>query len=110
MTKGMLSVDLFSGHATDSSTMQLPTVVMTAESYDVLVGCVVLYPMEFQLDYWTETASFKPRWQSSDGHTVQVPVGFIARPSTGKAPVDTLASILAFSGVISSPNELLEGN
>ncbi|CAM6115131.1 unnamed protein product [Calypogeia fissa] len=88
----------------------LPAVVTTAESYDVLVGCAVLYPMGFQLDYWTEMASFRPGWQSGDGRTVQVPVRFIARPSTGKALADTLAAVPAFSGVISWPSELLEGN
>ncbi len=39
-----------------------------------------------------------------------MPVRFIARPSTGKALADTLATIPAFSGVINWPNELLEGN
>ncbi|CAM6122943.1 unnamed protein product [Calypogeia fissa] len=106
----MLSVDLFPDHATDSSTMQLTALVTTAESYDVLVGCAVLYPMGFQIDYWTETASFRLGWQSGDGRTVQVPVRFVARPPTGKAPADTLAAVLAFSGVVSWPCELLEGN
>ncbi len=41
---------------------------------------------------------------------MQVPVRFIARPSTGKAPADTFAAVPAFSGVISWPSELLEGN
>lgn len=32
------------------------------------------------------------------------------RPSIGKAPNDPLATVPAFSGIISWPNELLEGN
>ncbi|CAM6102926.1 unnamed protein product [Calypogeia fissa] len=41
----MLSVDLFLDHATRSSTMQLIAVVMTVESYDVLVPvCFVARP------------------------------------------------------------------
>ncbi|CAM6101030.1 unnamed protein product [Calypogeia fissa] len=55
-------------------------------------------------------ASFRPGWQSGDGRTVKVPVRFIARPSTGKAPADTLAAVPPFSGVINWPSELLEGN
>ncbi|CAM6104818.1 unnamed protein product [Calypogeia fissa] len=110
MTRERLSVNLFPDHATDSSTMQATAVVTSTESYDVLVGCAVLYPMGFQLDYWTETASFRLGWQSGDGRTVQVPVRFIARPSTRKAPADTLAAVSAFSGVVSWPGELLASN
>jgi hypothetical protein len=34
-------------HATDSSRLGVITVVIVAESYDVLVGGAVLYPMDF---------------------------------------------------------------
>jgi len=42
-------------------------VVMTTESYDVLVRGVVLYSVGFQMDYWTETMAYQPGWQSGDG-------------------------------------------
>jgi hypothetical protein len=42
-------------HATNSSRLGVTVVVTAAESYDVLVGGAVLYPMGFQMDYWTKT-------------------------------------------------------
>ncbi len=42
-------------------------IVTTFESYDVLVGGVVLYPMGFQMDYWMETTTYQLGWQSRDG-------------------------------------------
>jgi hypothetical protein len=33
-------------------------VVSVAESYDVLVGGVVLYPMGFQMGNWTKTMTY----------------------------------------------------
>jgi hypothetical protein len=47
-----------SDHATDSSRLGVTIVVTAAESYDVLVGGVVLYLMGFQMDYWTETSAY----------------------------------------------------
>jgi hypothetical protein len=37
-------------HVTDSSRLGVTAVVTAAESYDVLVGSAVLYPMGFQMD------------------------------------------------------------
>jgi hypothetical protein len=34
-------------HATDSSRLEMTAIVTVAESYDVLVGGAVLYPMGF---------------------------------------------------------------
>ncbi len=51
MTHERLSVKMRPDHATDSSRLGVIIVVTTAESYDVLVGGVVLYPMGFQMDY-----------------------------------------------------------
>ncbi len=42
-------------------------VVTTVELYDLLVGGVVLYSMGFQMDYWKETTTYQPGWQSKDG-------------------------------------------
>jgi hypothetical protein len=53
-------------HVTDSSRLGVTTVVTTVESYDILVRGVVLYPMGFQMDYWTETTTDRPGWQSGD--------------------------------------------
>jgi hypothetical protein len=67
MTRERLSVHMRSDHATDSSRLRVIVVVTIAESYDVLVGGVVLYPMGFQMDYWMETLVYRPSWQSKDG-------------------------------------------
>jgi hypothetical protein len=45
-------------HVTDSSKLGVTVIVTGAESYDVLVGGVVLYPMGFKMDYWTETTAY----------------------------------------------------
>jgi hypothetical protein len=49
-----------SDHAIDSSRLGVITVIIAAQSYDVLVGGAVLYPMGFQIDYWTETVAYRP--------------------------------------------------
>jgi hypothetical protein len=49
-------------NATYSSKLGVTTIVTIAESYDVLVGGAVLYPMAFQMDYWMETMAYQPGW------------------------------------------------
>jgi len=51
MAHERLSVQMKPDHVTDNSRLGVIVVVTTAESYDVLVGGVVLYPMGFQMDY-----------------------------------------------------------
>jgi hypothetical protein len=58
MTRERLSVHMKPNHVTNSSRLGVTAVVTTVESYDVLVGGVVLYPMGFQMDYWTETTAY----------------------------------------------------
>ncbi len=49
-------------HATNSFRLGVTAVVIEVESYDVLVGGVMLYLMGFQMDYWTETTAYQPDW------------------------------------------------
>ncbi len=67
MTRKKLLMQMKPDHVTDSSRLGVTVVVTIAKSYDVLVGGVVLYPMGFQMDYWTETATYRPGWQCGDG-------------------------------------------
>ncbi len=67
MTRERLSVQMKPDHATNSSRLGIIVVVIVVESYDVLIRGVVLYPMGFQMDYWTETATYRLGWQSGDG-------------------------------------------
>jgi hypothetical protein len=60
MTRERLLVQMRPNHETDSSRLGVTTVVTIVESYDVLVGGVVLYSMGFQMDYWTETMAYRP--------------------------------------------------
>jgi hypothetical protein len=62
MTRERLLVQMRPDHATDNSRLGVIVVIITTESYDVLVGGVVLYPMGFQMDYWTETTAYRPSW------------------------------------------------
>ena len=41
----------------DAGSIKAKAIVTEAESYDVLVGATVLYPMGFVIDFWDETAS-----------------------------------------------------
>jgi hypothetical protein len=47
MTREKLSVQMKLDHAIESSRLGVTAIVTVAESYDVLVGGVVLYPMGF---------------------------------------------------------------
>ncbi len=52
-----LLVQMRSDHATNSYRLKV-IVITIVESYDVLIRSVVLYPMGFQMDYWTETTAY----------------------------------------------------
>jgi len=100
MTRERLSMQMKSDHVIDSSRLGVTGVVTTAESYDVLVGGAVLYPMGFQMDYWTETTTYRPGWQSGDGRMSQVPVRFIYGVRPRGSPLEVLASVAGFSGMV----------
>ncbi len=67
MTCERLSVQMKPHHAIDNSRLGVTVVVMATESYDVLVGGVVLYLMGFQMDYWMEIVVYRFGWESEDG-------------------------------------------
>jgi hypothetical protein len=67
ITHDKLSVQMKPDHVTDSSRLGVTTIVTAAELYDVLIKGAMLYPMGFQMDYWIETATYRPSWQSGDG-------------------------------------------
>ncbi|BBN20292.1 hypothetical protein Mp_8g17980 [Marchantia polymorpha subsp. ruderalis] len=110
MTRESIAVQLRHDHPHDSSQFGVRAVVTSAESYDVLVGGVVLYPMGFRMDYWTETAAYRPGWQFGDGRMSELPVRFISRDRSLGSSSAVLASVAGFSGVLTWPDDLLEGN
>jgi hypothetical protein len=57
-----LSLQLNLDNVEDASFMKVKAIVTKAKSYDVLVGSTVLYPMDFTLDFWEETASYRLGW------------------------------------------------
>jgi hypothetical protein len=57
-----------------------------------------------------ETTAYRPGWQSGDGQMSQVPVRFISGVRPGGSPLEVLASVASFSGVVTWPSDLLEGN
>ncbi len=97
-------------HAINTFRLGVIVVVIATESYDVLVGGVVLYPMDFQMDYWTETTTYQPSWQYGDGRMSQVPLRFTFGVRLKRSPLEVLASVVGFSGVAIWPGDLLEGN
>jgi hypothetical protein len=67
ITKGELALKLNQDDVEDASFMKVKAIVTETKSNDVLVGSTVLYPMGFTLDFWEETASYRPGWQADDG-------------------------------------------
>jgi hypothetical protein len=62
MTRETLSMQMKPDHAINSSRLGMTVVVIAVESYDVVVGGVVLYSMGFQMDYWTKTTTYRLGW------------------------------------------------
>jgi hypothetical protein len=94
ITKGELALKLNQDDVEDASFMKVKAIVTEAKSYDVLVGSTVLYPMGFILDFWEETASYRPGWQAGDGRKVSLPARFI-RVLTGN-----LVDLFTFCGLV----------
>jgi hypothetical protein len=94
ITKGELVLKLNQDDVKDASFMKVKAIVTEAKSYIVLVGSTVLYPMGFTLDFWEETASYRPGWQAGDGRKASLPARFIW-VLTGN-----LADLFAFSGLV----------
>ena len=105
ITRNDLTVQVQPKHTSDSSTMEVRAVLAGADSYDVLIGGAVLYPMGFDLDYWRERVSYRPGWRDGDGRESYLPArftGFVAGPR------DTVPVTHACSGVILHHQDLLE--
>ena len=51
----------------DAGSIKAKAIVTKVESYDVLVGATVSYPMGFVIDFWNETTSYKSEWQAGNG-------------------------------------------
>jgi hypothetical protein len=94
ITKRELALKLKQDDVEDASFMKVKAIVTEAKSYDVLVGSTVLYPIGFTLDFWEETASYRPGWQVGDGRKVSLLARFI-RVLTGN-----LLDLFAFSGLV----------
>jgi hypothetical protein len=94
ITKGELALKLNQDDVEDASFMKVKAIVTEAKSYDVLVGLTVLYPIGFTLDFWKDTASYRPEWQAGDRSKASLPARFI------RVLTSNLADIFAFSGFI----------
>jgi hypothetical protein len=94
ITKGELALKLNQDDVEDANFMKVKAIVTEAKSYNVLVGSTVLYPIGFTLDFWEETASYRPGWQAGDGRKASLPTRFI-RVLTGN-----LADLFTFSGLV----------
>jgi hypothetical protein len=96
LTKTPLRLTFLPKDQIDETTLSIPAVVTRAESYDVLVGSVVLYPLEFVLNYWGESVCFQPGWQSGNGRTTKVPSSFFVSPKNKNiGGVSTFAAFAA---------------
>ncbi len=62
------------------------------------------------MDYWTEIATYRLGWQCGDGRMSQMPVKFISGVRPGGSPLEVLALVAGFSGMVTWPGDLLEGN
>jgi hypothetical protein len=94
ITKGELALKLNQDDVEDASFMKVKAIVTEAKSYDVLVGSTVLYPMGFTLDFWEETASYRPGWQAGDERKASLPARFI------RVLTSNLVDLFAFSSFV----------
>lgn len=62
MRRQRISVQLRHDYPRDSLQFEVRAVVASVESYDVLVGGAVLYPIGFRMNYWMETATYRLGW------------------------------------------------
>ncbi|CAM6073099.1 unnamed protein product [Sphagnum tenellum] len=62
------------------------------------------------MDYWTKTTTYRPGWQSGDGQMSQVPGRFISGVRPGGSPLEVLALVAGFNGMVTWLGDLLEGN
>ncbi|PTQ38247.1 hypothetical protein MARPO_0052s0045 [Marchantia polymorpha] len=99
MTTDSILMQLGHDHAHDSSKFGVHAVVTSAESYDVLVDGVVLYPMGFWIDYWMETTAYRLGWQSGDERLSELP----GNSSTDDTPVyEEVEEIVRLAAAVSS--------
>jgi hypothetical protein len=82
MTRERLSVQMKLNHATDSFRLGMIDVVTTTESYDVLVGGVVLYSMGFYVT--------TPLWAECEGEAHTPKSGNLESSGTPKNSEDDL--------------------
>ncbi|OAE29514.1 hypothetical protein AXG93_1433s1340 [Marchantia polymorpha subsp. ruderalis] len=95
MTKENVLVQLRHDDAQDSSQLGVCVVMTSAKSYDVLVGEAVLYLMDFQMDFWTETTAYNPRWQSWDGRMSELHGNMSADDTLTYEDVEEIVSLAA---------------
>ena len=72
ITRSELLLQLRPNDVMNAISMKMKAIVTVTKSYDVLVGAMVLYPMELTLDFWEEIAFYRPRPQLGDGRKVQL--------------------------------------
>jgi hypothetical protein len=94
ITKGELALKLNQDDVEDASFMKVKAIVTEAKSYDVLVGSTILYSIGFTLDFWEETASYRPGWQAGDGCKALLPTRFVG------VLTRNLADLFAVSGFV----------
>lgn len=98
LTRNPLRLTFLPGHQFDETTTRVPAVVTGAESYNVLVGSAVLYPLGFVLDYWGESVCFRPGWQSGEARTTELPSSFfVSSKDRRKGGLSSLATFAALS-------------
>lgn len=67
ITAQPLLIKLRPNDVMDVPTIKINAVITQGESFEVLVGAIVLYPMDFTLDFWNEMASYRCGWRDGDG-------------------------------------------
>ena len=57
----------------------MKAIATQAKSYDMLVDAMVLYPIDFTIDFWNEMAFYRPGWQAGNGRQATLPTRFIRK-------------------------------
>ena len=76
ITRNKLEVQICQDGVENATYMKAKAIVTQANSYDILVGAMVLYPMDFILDFREETIYYRSGWQARDGRKAHSPTRF----------------------------------
>eukprot|EP00245_Coleochaete_scutata_P000413 TRINITY_DN1051_c1_g2_i1.p1 TRINITY_DN1051_c1_g2~~TRINITY_DN1051_c1_g2_i1.p1 ORF type:complete len:432 (+),score=59.32 TRINITY_DN1051_c1_g2_i1:132-1298(+) len=66
----------------DATSIASVAVVTEADTYDILIGTQIMYPLGIMIDFWRETVHIRPGWQRGEDRVAILPSLFIYDPAS----------------------------